>query len=194
MTTAEIAVFSSLIGATASLLTQFVANRLRDKSEEKKTRIELIAEERKLTYMILLNQTSYVQSGITIEYYYQLAVINKENEIENQSLQRHHEEIKFSNSLHAEYIALVGEYCKNIYKLTSHLGKAIKLEHIMDKIINEPHEDFTGIFNDLKSSQALFALYHKEHQLASVKLEKYRLYFEEMRQAIVEKNRKKFLR
>lgn len=184
MTTSEIALLSTCIGAVAGLLSHFVANSLKDKSDKKKTKIDLIAEERRLTYMILLNQVGYVQAGITIEYYYQLSVINHKNKQEDSSLQRHHDEIKFSNSLHAEYITHIGDYCKNIYKLIHYIGKASKLESVMHKIINEPHEDFTGMFNNIKNYEELFNTYHKEHQLASEKLEKYKSYFYEMRQII----------
>lgn len=184
MTTSEIALLSTCIGASAGLLSNFIANTLKDKSDNKKTKIDLIAEERKLTYMILLNQVNYTQVGMTIEYYYQLAVINKKNNKKDSNLQRHHDEIKFSNSLHAEYITFIGDYCKNIYKLIHYIGHASELESIMHKIINEPHEDFTGMFNDIKNYDELFSTYHKEHQSASVKLERYKSYFQEMRQII----------
>lgn len=184
MTTSDIALLSTCIGASAGLISHFIANALKDKSDKKKTKIDLIAEERKLTYMILLNQVCYVQSGITIEYYYQLAVIKNEDEKDSVNLKRHHDEIKYSNSLHAEYITLVGDYCKNIYKLMHYIGKASKLENIMTKIINEPHEDFTGMFDNLKNYDDLIKAYHKEHQSASDKLENYKLYFHEMRQVI----------
>ena len=192
MTTTEIALFSTCIGAGAAILSQFVANKLKDKSEKKKTKIDLIAEDRKLTYMILLNQVSYVQVGITIEYYYQLAVINQKNKNDNSSLQRHHDEIKFSNSLHAEYCTLIGDYCKNIYKFITYFGHTSELENILHKIINEPHEDFTGMFDDLKNYDDLFKSYHMEHKSASIKLETYKSYFYDMRQ-IIERVSKKSL-
>lgn len=66
MTTSEIAIFSALIGGTAGILTQVVANLLKNKSEKRKIIIDLIAEERKLTYMILLNQVSYLQVGLIL--------------------------------------------------------------------------------------------------------------------------------
>lgn len=180
MTTSEIALLSTCIGASAGLLSHFIANTLKDKSDNKKTKIDLIAEERKLSYLILLNQVSYIQAGITIEYYYQLAVIREDNS----SLEKHHEEIKNSNLLYAEYRTLIGDYCKNIYKLICYIGHESELENILQKIINEPNEDFTGIFNDIKFYDELFNTYHKEHQLATVKLEKYKSYFSEMRQII----------
>ena len=180
MTTSEIDLLSTCIGASAGILSHFIANKLKDKSEKKKTKIDLIAEERKLTYMILLNQAGYVQSGMTIEYYYQLAVINKDKS----SLERHHDEIKSSNLLHAEYRILIGDYCKNIYKLIHYIGHAPELERLIQKIINEKHEDFTGMFDNIKSYNELFSTYRKECQQVSVKLEKYKSYFHEMRQII----------
>lgn len=184
MTTPEIALFSTCIGAAAGILSQYVANALKDKSDKKKTEIDLIAEERKLTYMILLNQVGYLQTGMTIEYYHQLAVISTEKEQKDFSIQRHHEEIKISNSMHAQYSALIGDYCKNIYKLISHFGNESELENIMQKIINEPQQDFTGMFKDVKNYEDLFNTYHKEHQSASIKLEIYKSYFYEMREII----------
>lgn len=180
MTTPEIAIFSTCIGAGAGILSQFVANALKDKSEKKKIKFELIAEERKLTYMILLNQVSYIQAGITIEYYYQSAVINQKNKDGNSHLQRHHDEIKLSNSLHAEYNKLIGDYCKNIYQLIHYIGQTQELEVIMEKIINYTHDDFTGIFDKFNTYSELFEKYFKEHKSASNKLNTYKSYFYEI--------------
>lgn len=191
MTTPEIAIFSTCIGAAAGILSQFVANALKDKSEKKKIKFELIAEERKLTYMILLNQVGYVQSGITIEYYYQIAVIHEKTNGDS-NLQRHHDEIKFSNSLHSEYIKLIGDYCKNIYQLILYIENSQELEVILEKIINYTHDDFTGIFDELKSYPELFELYIKEHKSASNKLDTYKSYFQQIHQ-IIERIPKKYL-
>lgn len=55
----------------------------------------------------------------------------------------------------------------------------------MHKIINEPHEDFTGMFDNFKKYEDLFKSYHREHQLASEKLETYKSYFHELRKIIM---------
>jgi len=193
MNTTEIALFSTSIGASAGILSQFVANALKNRSEKKKLKFDLIAEERRLTYMILLNQVSYVQSGITIEYYYQSALIHDETENGNLNLQKHYEEIKFSNSLHAEYGKLIGDYCKNIYQLIHYVGHAHELETIIEKIIDYPHDDFTGIFDGLKTYPELFEVYSKEHKLSSVILNSYKSYFHEIRQ-IIQKNTKNLVK
>lgn len=184
MTTGEIALFSTCIGASVGIITQFLGNALKDKSEKRKIKVDLIAEERRLTYMILLNQVNFVQSGITIEYYHQAAIIEQKDNKEVASLEMHIQEIVYSNNLHAEYCSLLGDYCKNIYKIIHHVRNTPKLENLMHKIINESHEDFTGIFKDFENYVDLFHSYHNEHQSASLKIERYKSYFDEIRHVI----------
>lgn len=184
MTTTEIALLSAFIGSVSAILSQFIANALKDRSDSKKTKFDLIAEERKLACMIILNRISYVQTGMTIEYYYQLAVLNHKKEEKQSSLQRHHDEIRISNALHAEFCELIGSYCKNIYNLMNYTGKDSDLEDIMIQIVNKPSDDLTGMFDHLIDYESLFKTYHNEHQSASSKIEHYKSYFDKMRQNI----------
>ncbi|MES2656066.1 MAG: hypothetical protein V4620_10785 [Bacteroidota bacterium] len=184
MTTTEIALLSSFIGAGASIITQFVANALRDKTDKKKIIFDLIAEERKLAYMIYLNQIGYSQTGFTIEYYYQLAVIGENAQQRDSSIERHHDEIKFSNMLHAKYCDLIGDYCKNIYKLILYIGHSNELEGILSEILNFRHEDVIGVFDDYKTYPKLHKAYSKKQKAVPENLETYKSYFEEMHQII----------
>ncbi|OXB21478.1 hypothetical protein B0A80_16920 [Flavobacterium tructae] len=181
MISTETVLLSACIGAASAILSQFIANALKDKSDAKKNKFDLIAEERKLTCMIMLNRISYIQTGMTIEYYYQLAVINQKNQEKESNLQRHHDEIKVSNALHSEYCTLTGSYCKNIYNIINYVGNASELESIMIRIINRPSEDFTGMFDHLTTYENLFKTYHNEHQSASSKIEQFKSDFHEMR-------------
>ncbi|QSW88454.1 hypothetical protein J0383_19665 [Flavobacterium endoglycinae] len=177
---------STCTGAGAVILSQFVSNRLKDKSDLKKLKFDLIAEERRLAYMLLLNQTGYIKSGITMEYYYQLSNIEPKVKDQESSLERYHEEIKVSNSLHARYSLLIGDYCKNIYQLSLYIENCDELEIIIQKIINHTHQDFTDLFEHINNYPDLYEAYSNEHNDVSKKMQVYKSYYDQIRQIITQ--------
>jgi hypothetical protein len=184
MTTAIISLISTCVGAGAVVISQFVSNNLKEKSDLKKIKFDLIAEERRLTYMLLLNQTGYVKAGITIEYYYQLSNIENKVKDRESSIERYHEEIKLSNTLDAQYSLLIGDYCKNIYQLSLYIGKSEELEIVLQNIINHTHPEFTDIFDKCKTYPELYEAYSIQHKDVSEIMFLYKKYFNDIRHII----------
>lgn len=184
MTTTEIALLSSCIGAGTGIIAQLIPTALTNKSDKKKLVFDLIAEERRLAQMILLNQISYSKSGFTIEYYYQLAIVSENAKQAESDIERYHDEIKFSNMIHAKYCDLIGDYWKNIHKLILYIGHSDELEKVLSKISNFSHEDVIGVFDEYKNYPKLYEAYSKKQKTIPQNLETYQSYFEEMHQII----------
>lgn len=178
MTTTEIALLSTCIGAGAGIFSQIIANVLRDKTDKRKLIIDCVSEERKLAHLLFIQARRLEKALITTEYYYQLSSIEEDDKEREKHSERYHDELKYCGDNSREYNSLLGDYCKNIYKLLMHTHDSTsKIENILSKIMSRPFDDAVDLFEKYETYPELYEVYHQTILMIEVKLEPYKQLF-----------------
>ncbi|GEL12343.1 hypothetical protein SAMN05192550_3282 [Flavobacterium glycines] len=180
MTTTEIGLLSACIGGSAGIFSQIIANLLRDKTDKKKLVIDCLSEERKLAHILFIYARRLEKAIITTEYCYQLSNIEvSEKEREKQS-ERYHNELKYCGDISNDYNSLLGDYCKNVYKLLMYTRESKKVENILSKIMSQPFDDANNIFEKYEKYPELYEFYSQSILSVEAKLEPYKKLFNDI--------------
>ncbi|WP_284653494.1 hypothetical protein [Flavobacterium terrisoli] len=180
MTTTEIALLSTCIGASAGIFSQVIANVLRDKTDKRKLIIDCVSEERKLAHILFIHVRRLESALINTEYYFQLSIIEINEKEREKHSERYHNELKYCGDSSREYNALLGDYCKNIYKLLMLTSDSKKIENILAKIMSQPIDNAIDIFEKYETYPELYQVYRQTIEMGEVKLEPYKQLFNDI--------------
>ena len=184
MTTTEIALLSTCIGASAGIFSQIIANVLRNKTDKQKIIFDCISEERKLAHLLYIRANRLEKIQITTEYYYQLSVIESEKEERERHTLNYGDEIRLGGNAFSEYTSTLGDYCKNIYLLMLHTQNSKEMEAILSQIISHKFDDYLNAFEKIDIYPELFESYSKLIKLVDTKLEFYKQLLNDMQKQI----------